>query len=101
MISPYKIKWNELSSILIPFDVITQCSFDGDSGDSETFLGREAVVSETYNGAMKRGNMYKWNESFAPTITILKKDFSDFTREENRYILSWLTSKQTPGFLDI
>ena len=101
MISPYKIKWNEQSSNTLPFDIITQCSFDGDSGDSETFLGREAVISETYNGAIKRGSTYKWNESFAPTITIIKKDFSDFTRDENRKILSWLTSKQTPGFLDV
>ena len=101
MISPYKIRWNGITSNSIPFDIITQCSFDGDSGDSETFLSRDAVVSETYNGAMKRGSSYKWNESFAPTITILKKDFSDFTREENRYILSWLTSKQSPGFIDV
>lgn len=101
MISPKEIKWNDLWSTEVPFDIITQCSFDGDSGDSETFLSREAVVSETYNGAMKRGNSYKWNESFAPRITILKKNFSDFTREENRYILSWLTGKQTPGFLDV
>ena len=63
MISPYKIGWNGLVSIDIPFDIITQCSFDGDSGDSETFLSRDAVVSETYNGAIKKGSMYKWNES--------------------------------------
>lgn len=101
MISPYKIGWNGEFSHAFPFNITTCLSFDGDSGDIETHLGREAVVSETYNGALKRGGSYKWSESMSPSITIMKTDFSDFTREENRKILSWLTGRQTPGFLDI
>lgn len=101
MISPQKIKWNELSSTEVPFDITTCLSFGGDSGDVETYLGREAMVSETWNGEIKRGNSYKWNESLSPSIAIMKKDFSDFSREENRKILSWLTGRKTAGFLDI
>ena len=101
MISPYKIGWNGYLSTVLPFNITTCLSFDGDSGDIETHLGREAVVSETYNGALKRGGSYKWSESMSPSITIMKEDFSDFTREENRRILSWLTGRQTPGFLDV
>jgi hypothetical protein len=101
MISPQKISWDKYTSNTIPVDITTCLSFGGDSGDIETYLGREAVVSETYNGEIKRGNSYKWSESLSPSITIMKKDFSDFTRDENRKILAWLTGRKTAGFLDI
>lgn len=101
MISPQMIGWNGLLSREFPSDITTCLSFDGDSGDVETYLGREAIVSETWNGEIKRGNSYKWNESMSPSITIMKKDFSDFSRDENRRILSWLTGRKTAGFLDI
>jgi hypothetical protein len=82
-------------------DIITYLSFDGDAGETETYLSREAVVSETYNGEIKRCNSYKWSESLSPSITIIKEDFSDFTRDDNREILSWLTGRKSAGFLDI
>lgn len=99
MISAHRFTWDEYSSL--DFDVIACVSFDGDTGDSETGLSREAVVSEMYNGALKRGASYKWNESMNVTITLVKNDFSDFTQDQNRKILKWITSRQTPGFLDI
>ena len=105
MISPYKIRWNDYNSDEFygsdSMHLITSLSFDGDSGETETFLGREAVMSETYNGALKRTSSYKWSESMSPSITIMKNDFSDFTLEENRKVLTWLTGKKTPGFLDV
>ena len=101
MISPKKIVWNGMSSTSIPFNIITELSFDGDNGESETYLSREAVASESYNGSLKRASGYKWSESMSPTITIIKENFTDFTIEENRRILKWLTSRATAGFLDI
>jgi hypothetical protein len=99
MITAHRFTWDKYSSL--DFDVTACVSFDGDTGDVETGLSREAVVSETYNGALKRGAFYKWNESFNVTITLVKNDFSDFTQEQNRRILKWITGRQTPGFLDI
>jgi hypothetical protein len=99
MISAHRFTWNNYSSL--DFDVIACVSFDGDSGDVETRLSREAVVSETYNGALKRGSFYKWSESMTPTITLVKDGFGDFTPEQNRKILKWITGRQTPGFIDI
>lgn len=99
MISPYKITWNEFSSL--DFNVLTDLTFDSDDGTVETHLGREAVVSEMYNGALKRSSGYKWNESFTFQMTLIKNDFSDFSSEENRKILKWLTSRQTAGFINI
>ena len=99
MIAAHRFTWDKYSSL--DFDVIACVSFDGDNGDTETGLSREAVVSEMYNGALKRGASYKWSESMPVTITLVKNDFSDFTQEQNRKILKWITSRQTPGFLDI
>ena len=99
MITAHRFTWDTYSSL--EFDVIACVSFDGDTGDTETGLSREAVVSEMYNGALKRGTSYKWNESMNVTITLVKNDFSDFTQEQNRKILKWITSRHTPGFLDI
>lgn len=103
MISPYKIRWNNYDSDAFhgSMHLATSLSFDGDTGDVESHLGREAVMSETYNGALKRVSSYKWSESMSPSITITKRDFSDFTLDENRQVLKWLTGKQTPGFLDV
>lgn len=99
MINPYRITWNEFSSL--DFDVLTDLAFDSDNGAVETHLSREAVVSETYNGELKRASGYKWNESFTFQMTFVKNDFGDFSSEENRRILKWLTSRRTPGFINV
>lgn len=99
MINPYKITWNEFSSL--DFDVLTDLAFDSDNGAVETRLSREAVVSETYNGELKRASGYKWNESLTFQMTLVKNDFGDFSSEENRRVLKWLTSRRTPGFINV
>jgi hypothetical protein len=38
---------------------------------------------------------------FAPTITFIDKNFGDFDMERQRKIFKWLTSKDTPSFLDV
>lgn len=99
MISPYKIKW--LGETSLEYDTHTGISFDGDNGEIDTHLGREAVVSEAYNGTFKRAHSYKWNNDFILTVTLVKTDYSDFSQEENRKILKWLTSSKNAAFLDV
>lgn len=99
MLSPYKIMWDQRSSL--EFNVLTDIAFDSDNGTVETHLGREAVISETYNGALRRAHNYKWNDSLTFQLTIIKNDYSDFSSEENRKILKWLTSRHNAGFIDI
>ena len=98
MISPHSFTWNGHNST--SFSVVSNLAFDSDDGDTAV-ISREAVLSETYNNELKRGYNYKWSESLEVTVTLIKNDFSDFTFEENKRILAWLTSKQTPGFLSI
>lgn len=99
MISPHKITYRGLSSL--DFDCNVGLSFDGDSGETTAFLGKEAVYSEVYNGSRRNVYGYKNNEVLTPKITFTKKDYSDFTPLENRKILSWLTGSQTASWLSV
>jgi hypothetical protein len=83
------------------FDLCCQLAFDSDSGETNSYLSREAVASETYRGDFKRVHSYKFTESLAPTITFIDKNFGDIDSERQRKILKWLTSKDTASFLTI
>lgn len=100
MISPYKISWNGLSSL--DFDLWTELSIDGDdNGNTSTFLNREAVTSEHYDGSRRTIHSFRYQDVLEPTITLVKQNYEDFTQDENRKILSWLTSHSDPSWLDI
>lgn len=99
MINPYKISWNNYTSV--DYDVHVGISFDADNGITNSFLNREAVVSESYNGANKIPHVYRWSEALSSTITLIKEDYEEFTAEENRKILKWLTSNPATGVLSI
>ena len=99
MISVNRINYAGYSSQ--DFDLKTCLSFDSDSGETETYLNREAVASESYRGDFKRVHNYKYNETLAPTLTFIKNDFKDFSLEEQRKVLKWLTSKDVVSFLTV
>ena len=102
MIAIKKLKVNGYSSNDFPrFDLILDCSIgDSDNGTMSTYLTREGVASETYDGRRKNVSNLKYTEVFSPKITILKKGFKDFTMEENRQILKWLTSSNNVTYFD-
>lgn len=97
MIALNRFTYNGYSSR--DFDLICDLAFDSDSDNTETFLSRDVVASEVYNGTLKRTHNYKYSEVFAPSFTLIKNDFEDFTTEEVRKVLAWLTSSFTPKFL--
>lgn len=97
MLSPYKVRWQNMSSLEL--DLWTEISFDSDDGEIGTYLNREAIASETYSGTFKRVYNYKWSETFTPKLTFVKQNYEDFTPEENRKVLTWLTSSSNAGFL--
>lgn len=102
MISPKKVKFNNYSSVDFPtFTLLTCLSFDTTTGENNTFLTREAVASESFNGKFKNTSRYKYTENLTLKITFIKEGFGDFTFDEARKVLSWLTSKDTPSFLDV
>ena len=102
MISPHKIKFQKIFSneLNIP-DLIMCCAFDNDSSEVSTYLNREAVSVESYDGRRNNTTTYKYSERFSPRFTFLKKGFGDFEVSEVRAVLKWLTSSDTPALLDV
>ena len=102
MVSPQRFKFDGIFSneLNIP-DLITCVAFDSDNGDIDTRLAREAVSSESYDGRYKRTHQYKYTETFGCTFTLTKSNFGDFTQEEVRAVLKWLTQKDTTALLEV
>lgn len=103
MIAIKKMKVNNYSSNDFPtFDLILDCSIgDSDNGTISSYLTREGVASETYDGRRKNISNLKYAEVFSPKVTILKKDFKDFTMDEQRQVLTWLTGSDKVTFFDL
>lgn len=100
MISPKKITFNNKSNE--DFGLICDLCFEGgDNGETSSFLSRKAVTTETYNGAFRRSYGMKYDEVLAPQFALMKRDFEDFTFEEQRAVLAWLTSKHTASYMDV
>lgn len=102
MISPYKIKYAGIASneLNIP-DLITCVAMDSDNGETPSFLNRESVASESYDGRYKRIHRLKYTETFSPKITLMKSDFKDFSMDDVRAVMKWLTMKDTTALLEV
>lgn len=102
MVSPHRFKYDGIFSneLNVP-DLITCVAFDSDNGDIETRLAREAVSSESFDGRYKRTHQFKYTETFGCTFTLTKPNFGDFTQEEVRSVLKWLTQKDTTALLEV
>ena len=101
MLAPNRIRFaGVFSNELNMPDLIMDCAFDSDNSEVSTFLTREAVASETYDGRHRRISSFKYTENFSPKFTFLKNDFGDFTQDEIRSLLKYLTSKDTTGLLE-
>jgi hypothetical protein len=79
----------------------TELAFDSDSGESLSYLNKEAILTENYRGTNRRIHTYKYEEIASPKLTFIKRDFGDFSMTENRAMLSWLTSANTAQYLSI
>lgn len=103
MVSPQKIKYNNIFSDtgLGALDVILDVAFDSDNGAMSSYLNRSAVASESHDGRYKNTTRYKFDELFSPQFTIVKRDFSDFSQEEIRKVLKYLTSTDRPAMLEV
>lgn len=101
MVNPHRIKYNNIFSneLNIP-DLIMCVAMDSDNGETPSFLNREAVSSESYDGRYKRIHRFKFTETFSPKFTFFKKDFSNFDIDEVRVVLKWLTSKDATSLLE-
>ena len=97
MISAQRLEWKNLDTY--EFDLVTYFSFDSDDGNSPSFLNQDGIYTEHYDGHRTVHRARK-NEFFNPTFTLIKEDFGDFSIEEQRRILSWLSTEK-PGWLNV
>ena len=102
MVSPHHIKYAGVASDeLNMLDLIMCVAIDSDNGETNSFLNRSAVQSESHDGRYKPTVRYKYDEVFAPKFTFLKKNFGDFSIDEVRLLLKYLTSKDTTALLEV
>ena len=102
MVSPYKIKYAGIfSNELNMPDLIMNVAFDSDDGETQTYLNRSAIQSESYDGRYKNTVRYKYDEVFAPKFTFMKKDFEGFSMDEVRFLLKYLTSVDSTSLLEV
>lgn len=98
MIDAHRIVWRALDSL--EFDVTAHCSFNSDNGTTNSFLNRDNIYTEHYDGH-RTMHKSKYSEVFSPSFTLIHKDLGEFTEDENRRILSWLSGSDKPGWLEV
>lgn len=76
-------------------------AFDPDNGFSDTFLSMEPIFTESTYGTQRLDYGARYNSVATFSITVIKDDCSDFTRDENRDLLKWLTGARTNSWLDL
>ena len=75
--------------------------FDYDNGESETGLATESIYTASYDGT--RRNLYgtKYSGAEPVRITLIKQNGGEFSLDDNRKILKWLTGAKTDSWLDL
>lgn len=82
------------------YDLITSISFDAGFDQIGTATAVESVTSDKYDGSrIDYGSRY--TEQIELQITMVKKDYKDFTREEKRSILRWLSANKQASWLQL
>lgn len=76
-------------------------SFEPDSGFVDSYLGMDQIVTDSYDGTKKYLYGNRYNTSAEISITIVKPNNSDFSMEENRRVLKWLTGNKYASWLDL
>lgn len=75
--------------------------FDSDVGEVETGLATESIYTRSSDGT--RRNLYgvKYSSPEPLVITVIKKNGNEFSIDETRKILRWLTGSNTDSWLDL
>ena len=75
--------------------------FEADVGTSDTGLSTESIYTTSADGTYR--NLYgtKYAGAEPIHITVIKQDGSDFSIDDNRKALKWLTGAKTDSWLDL
>lgn len=75
-------------------------SFEPDNGFVDSYLGMDQITTDSYDGTKKYFYGSKYNTSAQIDITLIKVDGAEFTMEDNRRALRWLTGSRQASWLD-
>lgn len=76
-------------------------AFEPDSGFTDTFLGMDQVYEDYYDGTKRFLYGARYNNKATINVTLIKADGSDFTINDNRKVLKWLTGSRIASWLDL
>lgn len=82
------------------FDCITAVSMDAGFDQVSSYTAVDGVVSELHNG-LKVDHGARYIEQVELIITLIKKDYTDFSNSEKRQILRWLSSSKYCSWLTL
>ncbi|MBQ0090042.1 MAG: hypothetical protein KBT27_12010 [Prevotellaceae bacterium] len=83
------------------YDLIIVALDNGDKGEVESFLGMEDTHSSNYDGTMWYDYGAKYDSTVTLTITMIKKNYSDFSIYDFRNVARWLTGSKMASWLDV
>lgn len=89
MVAPYRIKFRGQTNM--DFDLLCDLSFDSDHGNTESFLAKESMASNVYDGSRRNVHGYRYTDVMNVSFTLIKQDYTDITDRERRKIIAWLT----------
>ena len=76
-------------------------SFEPDNGFVDTFLGMDQVSEDYYDGTKKFLYGTRYNNTANISVTMVKADGTDWSLDDNRKTLKWLTGAKTASWLDL
>lgn len=76
-------------------------AFEPDNGFKDTFLDMDQISEDYYDGTKKFLYGTRYNSTAAINITIVKMDGTDWSVNDNRKALRWLTGSRTASWLDL
>lgn len=76
-------------------------AFEPDNGFKDTFLGMDQVYEDYYDGTKKFLYGTRYNSTATINIALIKVDGTDWTINDNRKALKWLTGARTASWLDL
>ena len=82
------------------FDLITSVSFDGGFDQIGTGIAMEAVETDRFDG-IKIDYSARYVDRIELQITMVKKDYTDFARQEKRDIFRWLTGHKQASWIEL
>ena len=76
-------------------------AFEPDNGFVDTFLGMDQIYEDYYDGSKRFLYGTKYSTMATINITVVKADGTDWTINDNRRILKWLTGIHVASWLDL